>query len=29
MKRVIKETKDGSIKDVIQLKTLDPSLEWS
>lgn len=29
MRRVIKETIDGSIKDVVQLKTLDGSLEWS
>ena len=29
MKKIVSETIDGSIKDIIQLKTLDASLEYS
>jgi hypothetical protein len=29
MKKIVSETIDGSIKNIIQLKTLDASLEYS
>lgn len=29
MKKIVSETIDGSMKDILQLKTLDNSLEYS